>query len=568
MRTKWFCTFLFVLLRLIVGASEALPRFDTVLVDVLHFSHPVFSVEANSDSIIYLVTSRGTMRREGDEFDLVIPGYTGPIAFERSGDEEWPVQTYCLDEERFPPFQEWSRFLNQNRQRVSVAQSSDGLFWVCDGNRLYLYRLIPALKQIAKGVSTRGIQIWHDALWINTYKGLYRNGQEFKNVQSSRSGPLLLHRDTLYSLGEGSLFLHGPDEEIDTLRWKGEAQSFFSIAKHNNELWACIDQRVGVMDETGFDEVWVPGVDLNLIDVNGELWALPRETFGAYRLELGKFNKIPFEESRVNDVIGVDDGYYLATEMGIAKWEPLDNSFVFRDIADGLPSNSVCGLFLASEGDLWASTLGGLCRLNWSKGWVETHLPFTEFNYFSKLVMPGRDSCYFGSMDGVFLLDPSEFSPMTARNGGQKHKQNKVWFVLLLGVLLVFSVFAVWKGIRIEQSRKKAQNELEEWVERGKVLERQAFRQTLENAILTELPGASVESCAETMGMSSRHLLNLCLEQLGMRPSEVLKEVKLATAKKQLELNPDTSLSEIAARVGYSARYLRELMEKSGYITD
>lgn len=559
-----FRLLLLTLMMPLVAFAADTPRWDSVLVEVVHLPHPVFSVEAASDSAIYIVSSKGTMKWNGVGFDVVLPGYTGPIAFERSGDSEYPVMAYCLDEDRFPPFSDWARLFNQTRPRTTVATSSDGRHWVCDGSRLFIYELVPVLEQFAAGNSTRGLATWNGALWVNTYHGLFKENQRMDQVSSVRSGPMLVHKDTLYSLGEGTIRVYGQHECVDTLLSSTE-ENLFSAVVYRDTIWACCEHAVGILEGRTFVPVERLGVDVNLLIVGDELWALPLEDYGGYRFVEGGFERVGFSDRRLNDVIENEDGrgYFFATDSGIVRGEVGSADLEYRTIADGLPSNSICGLFLAPTGDLWASTLGGLCRLNWENGLIETHLPFTEFNYFSRLALPDLGACYFGSMDGVFFLDPSEFSPMNNRVESQISGNPGVGFGAFLLVLMVFSALAVWMGVRAERKRRKAQIEVEEWVAKGRQMERLVFRQNLENAILSGLPGASVDSCAEALGMSSRHLLNLCQEQLGARPSEVLKEVKLATAKKQMELNPDSSLSEIAARVGYSTRYLRELLGDS-----
>lgn len=538
-------------------------RFDTVLVDLAHVPHPVFSVEAGSDSTIYAISSKGILKWDGRTFQEVIAGYSGPIAFERSGNTEWPVETYCSDEDRFEPYAEWSRLFNQESHRTTVATASDGKFWVCDGSRVYVYALIPKLKQYAKGMSTRGVTRWRDDMWINTYGGLYRNNEPFAEVQSARSGPALVCRDTLYSLGERAIIVHGNPIQADSLDIGTKKGSLFSLAVHRDSLWACANQSVGVIGSSGFEPKHHFGVDLNLVNVERELWALPLESKGAFRLIDGAFESITFCDAQINDVIRCDEGYFFATDSGIVLWNEDRNSISVKGIAEGLPSNFICGLYLSPSGELWASTYGGLCRMNWEFGWMETHLPLTEFNCHSKFIPSNQAGCYFGSMDGLFFLDPLQFRPLQEPPSTLTDARLDRALIAFTLLLLAFLAMAILWGHRSARNNAMTQKIIEELYERNRLMENQNFRQQLENIMHSQLPGTSIDSCAEAMGMTSRHLLNVCQEKLGVRPSEILKDLKLNIAKKELATNPDQDLNAIATRIGYSSRYLKELLKRN-----
>ncbi|MDA0904270.1 MAG: hypothetical protein O3B70_08030 [Bacteroidetes bacterium] len=108
-----------------------------------------------------------------------------------------------------------------------------------------------------------------------------------------------------------------------------------------------------------------------------------------------------------------DDNIWFCTQgQGLVLWQPKSSSLAFYNSDAGLPSNTVYGALVASDGMVWASTNQGLISVHPETGAIRVFgekrgLVETEFNRMS-FSKHDDGRMYFGGLGSVTSFDPVE----------------------------------------------------------------------------------------------------------------------------------------------------------------
>ena len=106
--------------------------------------------------------------------------------------------------------------------------------------------------------------------------------------------------------------------------------------------------------------------------------------------------------------------WICTADFGLVQWNPVNDSLRFFDRSSGLPSKVIYGLLDDEDGNLWISTDNGLSRFDpntetFKNYGVSDGLSDAEFNRIS--FHKGKSGkLYFGSVDGLNIIEPSRFS--------------------------------------------------------------------------------------------------------------------------------------------------------------
>ncbi|HKK58425.1 MAG TPA: two-component regulator propeller domain-containing protein [Salinivirga sp.] len=115
------------------------------------------------------------------------------------------------------------------------------------------------------------------------------------------------------------------------------------------------------------------------------------------------------------------NGYFwIATEMGISRFNPQTGKFRNYNINDGLPNNNVWAILPDSENNLWLSTNSGIARITLDsasnivavKSYQKNEgLKSLEFSQGAYLRDPASGTLYFGGTEGFYAFNPEQIKP-------------------------------------------------------------------------------------------------------------------------------------------------------------
>ncbi len=102
--------------------------------------------------------------------------------------------------------------------------------------------------------------------------------------------------------------------------------------------------------------------------------------------------------------------FWLATNVGLIKWEPFSDNIKQYSIQDGLPFNILHSVYADKQGILWISSDNGLISFFPKTEKVTSYfkkdgLPSSEFNFLSHY-QDADGNLYFGSIDGLVSFHP------------------------------------------------------------------------------------------------------------------------------------------------------------------
>jgi signal transduction histidine kinase/ligand-binding sensor domain-containing protein len=269
------------------------------------------------------------------------------------------------------------------------------------------------------------------SLWIGTYHGLYhfdKNSGEYKSfsavskIQSVLDEALVdgIFQDskgwTWFATRRDGMFIYNP--EANAVRNYGSPSNFTdSLPRYTN---------------MSFSE-----------DVKGDLW-FGNFSFGITRLPASERSKIfspekPFFERFRNDpgnpsslssdqVVDVvhdsKNRLWIGTTDGLNLYDPDRHAFhTFRE-TDGLPDDCIFGILEDDHGNLWVSTLNGICKIETAEGTgretIQSIRSYGAYEGIAKPVFNEHSRCkspdgwmYFGGIYGLTVFHPDSIRENT-----------------------------------------------------------------------------------------------------------------------------------------------------------
>ena len=106
-------------------------------------------------------------------------------------------------------------------------------------------------------------------------------------------------------------------------------------------------------------------------------------------------------------------GFWIGTQNdGLLHFDPSSSSLKNYNVADGLPSNSVCGILEDNQGFYWLSTGKGISKfdpnlITFSNYDISDGLPDNSFNYLSAL-KSSNEQLFFGGNEGLVSFFPDQ----------------------------------------------------------------------------------------------------------------------------------------------------------------
>ena len=385
----------------------------------------------------------------------------------------WDIKT--MQGTRFFVDATFARGLNTNAMRALFFDRT-GLLWIgTRGQGVYIWNpdseVFRSWQHYPNNPnSLSDSEIWYfaqnepDSVWVSAFTGLNHVDFSTGNVQTYRQSaenPGGLTTDYIYDIAvekeTGYVLINGGDildclapvtGDFEHFNWKPGIEKLglpdsFSVSnllslKKDVLLFSMSDNlilwnyRTGEMRAVQLaPEFTFPDGPKSISGMrfaqNGQLWI--GSNFGLFRVNDDLTNRVRFfppdnDEHSIHlkmiDCLTseTDDRVWVGTRgEGVYCLEILEDKFKvlyhFTE-KDGLASNMVFGILLDERGQVWASSMAGLSRIDTQKGWIKTFdyrdgLPGNEFNGGAYIKGPdGR--LMFGGTSGFVSFFPGEFS--------------------------------------------------------------------------------------------------------------------------------------------------------------
>ncbi len=433
---------------------------------------------------------------------------------------------------------------------ISSERINNDLFVAYNGNLLqYLIREDFDLK--LRGTSIRHIfsEPYHRV--ISTYSGIFIDTLWDKFVEIKLEGPLTTYSNGCFIKIMDRYFLCQDD--------------LLEYDAYSKQL---------ILRKADYNDVSFR----NLFEFGGRTFAIM--TFGFYQLN---FDNYEFEQEflhskEITDYEVIGDNAYLSCKNGGVY--VLDSSLHLRNICTQNGVNNICTL----DNDLMLFTDNGLFKFDLNSGSLEqlteqkelhsavkfkngliysgnrglywysenesrTLINNTEFNKFALLT--DKHYLYAGGVNGLYMITVADLELLLALSSNKinKHTQGSFWATY--GVLIIVFLLIILLTIILFRKNKKS---------KLKAFSPAKITSESVKALITNNESIkSVEGVAQFFNTSVSQV-NRRLKLENTTPLLCLKEVKKEIAIKMIE--EENSIEEIAKRVGYSKRYIKEKLLK------
>jgi AraC-like DNA-binding protein len=523
---------------------------DTTLTRQFQLPYPVNCVAVDADGTVIIGSARGREVWTGDGFKVVDP-------FDFDGVANW--NGAVLSHEEFSVasgtsphahFRQWEPWLPVGGNvQLTAAEDASQTVWVCDGKRLYNYKIGNRAPVLLPDCSVRGLAFFGEHWIASTYDGMYLDGERICPEVPYNDGNILVRGDSLMAFGQHLVVVHYQDMvacEVYNDRYpalyKGGIFNFQAGADWEGHLmignsfglgeWA--DGQFKFVHE-GFDVRHLVPTDVGLFvltaDQGVHVWDGRNMRFTG--IEASCSGLAPWTKGR----------WVLATQRGLGIWSPETNTLDYLTTQDGLTSHSICAVHVDAQECIWFSSYSGILRYSEAHGIIEIHHPDVEFNRGSFAI--GADGAlYFGSVQGIFKVIPGPLKFPVERSP---------W--LIWGLTLAIAGAVGWIAWLVRQMHLRRQIAKAQQA----VHEREAFLLRVQALVLEGLPHSSVFTVSEKMGLSERQFYRIAAE-LGIKPGQIIREAKLKRAEALLSSGEHT-MQAVAAEVGYTVSYLRRIIQ-------
>ena len=347
----------------------------------------LFDLEIGPDGILWMGTSRGLFKYDGDQFKLIPFTESPQPSFSEvlvDGADDCYVSDSLGVIHHFINGTWKSYNLLPSKYDLTVydlAQSPSGEVWVCTSKGIFI---IKAQKNeqltVNNGLSSNLIlSIYFDReylIWYGSDNGLGKIfGHQFRQIRPRQGLPV------------GTV--HDMDVDTQGNIWVGTAEGVIKITEHGNRIWSSQngmsdDFVISILvrpdgsvfigcgagyyiispnDELTFLEGYPPTVYAIENGPDGNVWIAARE--GLYRYTEGHFESMndSFNQPGLIDLTSIffDRNGYL--------WVSTDGHGVFSTVEDGrfllpvqgLPSESCFCFYEDHRGNIWIGTIEGAC---------------------------------------------------------------------------------------------------------------------------------------------------------------------------------------------------------------
>lgn len=535
---------------------------DTVAVKILDFPTVIRSMANNENGNIFIESAQGLYQFNGSKYWLIDPNYNKGTLFFHQGKLTNQSEFNKKNIEFFGDWQKntvWHSFIpGSTPNLISHAEDKNGREFLASNNQIFKVEYRNKFITLQKGYSTRGISFINNDLYINTYRGIFRN--------ENRILPHIVFADDLFYQKKDSSILfstnsdlikyypqNGTSEVID-LSYLGKNNYISRIIEYKGNLF--LGSRMGFIDFKNRKYIG------EKVEING-MTIIDDKVFisssqGVYIYDGKTLKKSPlFIDGFINSIDKIGSNYWLSTKTGLYLYFSNKSGYE-KVLLDKDFLNLECYTVKKDKnGFYWASTSAGLYRFQKIDDIIECYFPNVEFN--KRSFLNHNDIFYFGSVHGVITFNPSDFTEYL------KVKSSLLtWIYFGLG----FMILSVG-GYILFKKNDKTINPKQESNHIILENEQDKFLFELGNYILENLATVSVEDLIVYSQMNKKAFYKYMDIHFSILPSTLIQTIKELKARSLIRENPGIQLEMVAKNVGYSLSHLfLVLREKEPSIND
>jgi len=535
---------------------------DTVAIKIIDFPTVIRSMANDENGNIFIESVKGLYQFNGSKYWLIDPNYNkGTLFFYRgklTNQSEFTKKSIDF----FGDWQKnavWHPFIpGSTPNLISHAIDKNGQQFLASNNQIFKVVCRSKFIILQKGYSTRGISFINKDLYINTYRGIFRN----KNKILPH---VIFAEDLFYEKMDSSILFstnsnlikyypHNGESEVIDLSYLGKNNYINKIIEYKGNLF--LGSWKGFIDFKNRKYIG-KNVEINdLIIIDDKVFI--SSSRGVYIYDGKTFQKSPlFQDEPINSIDKIGSNYWLSTKTGLYVY--FSNKSAYEKVLlDKDFLNLECYTVKKDKnGFYWASTAAGLYRFQKINDVIECYFPSVEFN--KRSFLNHNDIFYFGSVQGVITFNPSDFkeylkvkiSPLT-------------WIYFGIVFMIVFIVVYILykRNYKTNIPRKESNHIILE-------NEQDKFLFDLGSYILENLVSVSVEDLIVFSQMNKKAFYRYMDFHFSILPSTLIQTIKELKARSLIRENPGIQLEMVAKNVGYSLSHLfLVLREKEPEIMD
>jgi signal transduction histidine kinase/CheY-like chemotaxis protein len=322
-----------------------------------------------------------------------------------------------------------ARGLENIENRIISLQ--DNSFWMVGLSTIIRIEVLKSpfinlVKNFEKSPSTRGIALYHNQLYINSYSGLLniQLGNLRASILSEEQGRgLFLQEHKLWSSMHSSRVfcwdLTDLSLKIYPIQGKKPSEGGQVYISPNGNFY--IGCESGIYHKNVGDSIfqWIEGVTGKAFHQNKHglwiagskgIWLIDslNQTIQHFKEEISINGQLPDIRHLYEDGDGI---FWLATNTGLWRWRPYSSDIkIILKEPESLRNNLLHAVYEDRLGRLWIPSDGGLICYNKRQNQYRTFtkldgLPSSEFNELSHF-KDGNGILYFGGIKGLVSLMP------------------------------------------------------------------------------------------------------------------------------------------------------------------
>jgi hypothetical protein len=554
---KPFLTLIFVLTFWLANAS------DTILTSLILNDYPIFNVVADGQGRIFFSDKTGVKTLENLKIKDFDKSYSGDLLIEdgklvyaeRLENYGWEKRKKYRESQP----QHWRSFLpaDESPSLISSASQHNLYHYVAIGRKIYVFKTENRFKRFLKGQSTRKIYKKDDQLFVSTYSGLYRNEELWDS--DNLGGPFLEDEGHWLSGSKNILwfFLKFEDqfEKIDSLDlsplFNGRDIDITCLINYKDYYWIGTNMGLIIFHKEGTLKIKLNNLVIESFNLDKNILYISTSK-GIFRVEEDlDIQKTDITNFNVNHFLIFPNRWLIATNNGLLEYNTTNLKIKNIKLLDD--NIVVNGLILETNDIVWISTEKGLYRLNLSDHSFWHYAQNVEFN--KRSFFKSIDTIYFGSMDGIFSFNPQnpDFFDDNLTEFYDNKSSSPLRWMLPLGLTAVLLAGGL---IFFQFKTRNTQPQIN-----YKELEPIEIKNRCEELIVRELASVTVDSLAEELGMTKRMLFRK-LEPAGLKPGEIIRNIRKEFLMEKLKEQPNMSLSELSILSGYSENHLVKVLKE------
>ena len=420
-------------------------------------------------------------------------------------------------------------------------------YWVSNGSKfLYKFIVTDFFERDLKQISTRGILKIGNDLYVNSYSGFFKNGVKIGPDFLLGGSNIFKKGNKLYFAGIWELYSYDMLSNKFALAFEdviSNAIGEISCIFYFEEKW-WIGGSKGLFyfaDNKKLEATPINEMVNNFRIIEDKLYILGYES--VFTVKNGKYKNIENlnlpPNIKCNDIIKVNDFFFLATSRGLLKYDAQNERLINCFQNTEYENKEIFSLELDEFNFLWIGTKLGLARFNVNTESFDIFMKYFEFNKRSSF--KNEDKFYFGTTDGYVTFSPMTFfsSDLTGQNTLIEENQINIYkflLMLLVGIILFLVIYMNRKLKNQDRIEIPMDKYTEPFIEQKSYEGIGKYNMSkIEHYIIENIDTINVDKLREDSGLTKNVFYKVFNQHYDIAPKrliEILKEERINSRKK------------------------------------